>query len=81
VTMRVLFYGHLKDVAGCAETELKLAAPADANELWRQLAGRFPEIARFRTSVRLARNCEYADADERFTDADEVALIPPVSGG
>jgi len=81
VTMRVLFFAHLKDVTGCAETELRLAAPADANELWRQLARRFPELAGFRSSVRLARNCEYVGTDGRFADADEVGLIPPVSGG
>jgi molybdopterin converting factor subunit 1 len=79
--MRVLFFAHLKDVTGGGDTELKLAQPADADELWRQLAGRFPELARFRKSVRLARNCEYVGSDARFADTDEVALIPPVSGG
>lgn len=79
--MRVLFFAQLKDVTGCAETELGVAGPADADELWRQLAGRFPGLSRLRSSVRLARNCEYAGPDARFADADEVALIPPVSGG
>ena len=37
--------------------------------------------AAFRSSVRLARNGEYARPDERFEPNDEVALIPPVSGG
>jgi molybdopterin converting factor subunit 1 len=79
--MRVLFFAHLKDVTGCGETELKLAEPVDTDELWRQLAGRFPELAKFRKSVRLACNCQYVGPEARFTDADEVALIPPVSGG
>lgn len=79
--MRVLFFAHLKDVTGCGDAELKLAQPADTDDLWRQLANRFPELARFRRSVRLARNCEYAGPDACFTDTDEVALIPPVSGG
>lgn len=79
--MRVLFFAHLKDATGCGDTELKLAEPVDANELWRQLAGRFPKLAKFRPSIRLARNCEYVGPDARFTNTDEVALIPPVSGG
>jgi molybdopterin converting factor subunit 1 len=79
--MRVLFFAHLKDVTGCGDAELKVAETADADDLWRQLAGRFPELARFRKFVRLARNCEYVGPDAHFTDADEVALIPPVSGG
>jgi MoaE-MoaD fusion protein len=81
MTMRVLFFAHLKDAAGCHEAELKLAAPMDSDELWRQLIGRFPALANSRSSARLARNGEYAAPNARFTDADEVALIPPVSGG
>jgi molybdopterin converting factor subunit 1 len=79
--MRVLFFAHLKDVTGCAQVEFNLAVTADADELWRRLCDRFPELAKFRSSVRLARNGEYAAPDARFTDTDEVALIPPVSGG
>jgi tetratricopeptide (TPR) repeat protein len=40
-----------------------------------------PGLARFRGSVRLARNSEYVGPDARFGPDDEVALIPPVSGG
>jgi len=79
--MRVLFFAHLKDVTGCAEIGVELGPPADADELWRKLADRFPALARLRGSIRLARNCEYVGPDARFADADEVALIPPVSGG
>jgi len=45
------------------------------------LLDKFPALAGHRPSVRLARNCEYADAAAAFADPDEVALIPPVSGG
>lgn len=81
MTMRVLFFAQLKDATGCREAGLRVAAPVNADELWRQLILRFPALATFRRSVRLARNCEYADANARFADTDEVALIPPVSGG
>ncbi len=79
--MRVLFFAHLKDVTGCDEADLKLAAPVDVDSLWRQLLRAWPELGRHRDSIRLARNLEYASATAVFADTDELALIPPVSGG
>jgi len=78
--MRILLFAHLKDVAGRGELNLPCPA-ADTDGLWRELIAACPALARFRGSVRLARNSEYVGPDARFTDADEVALIPPVSGG
>jgi molybdopterin synthase catalytic subunit len=78
--MRILFLAHLKDVTACAEMELRGDA-LDADGLWRRLIEIHPGLARHRDSVRLARNLEYAPPEARFADGDEVALIPPVSGG
>ena len=78
--MRILFFAHLKDVTGQAEVEMT-AGELDADGLWQKLIAAYPGLARFRGSVRLARNQEYVGREARFTDADEVALIPPVSGG
>jgi molybdopterin converting factor subunit 1 len=79
--MRVLFFAHLKDLTGCAEMELKLSRSVDAAALWQELLARHPGLERCRSSVRLARNHEYAGPETQFADSDEVALIPPVSGG
>jgi molybdopterin converting factor subunit 1 len=79
--MRVLLFAHLKDHAGRAEFELSLPGPTPMDELWRRLLAVHPELAPFRDSVRLARNGEYVDKASSFVDTDEVALIPPVSGG
>jgi len=78
--MHLLFFAHLKDVTRCAEMNL-LCGDVDADGLWSKLTAAHPGIERFRGSVRLAKNSEYVGQDARFTDADEVALIPPVSGG
>lgn len=78
--MRILFFAHLKDVTRCAELDLS-TGDTDADGLWRTLIASHPGLERFRGSVRLARNSEYVGPDARFTEADEVALIPPVSGG
>lgn len=78
--MRILLFAHLKDITRCSEMNLA-CGDMDADGLWQKLIAAHPGLARFRGSVRLARNWEYAGVDARFTDADEVALIPPVSGG
>jgi molybdopterin converting factor subunit 1 len=79
--MRVLFFAQLKDATGAAELEMKISGSLDADGLWRSLIAAQPKLAAFRKITRLARNGEYADPQMRFCDADEVALIPPVSGG
>lgn len=78
--MRILFFAQLKDVTACPEIELH-CGEVDAEGLWHQLIEAHPGLSRFRGSIRLARNSEYTGPDARFTDTDEVALIPPVSGG
>jgi molybdopterin synthase catalytic subunit len=78
--VRVLFFAQLKDATGCDTVEL-VPPPPDAEQLWAELLKKFPKLAAHRANARLARNWEYAEADARFTNTDEVALIPPVSGG
>ena len=79
--MRVLFFAQLKDATGCESVEFAPAVPLDVEKLWAELVRRFPKLAAHRATVRLSRNWEYADAQTQFLDTDEVALIPPVSGG
>ena len=81
--MRILFFAHLKNIVGQSELDIELALdqPLKADDLWQRLIALHPELSRCRTSVRIARNGEYADHHTTFTNTDEVALIPPVSGG
>jgi molybdopterin converting factor subunit 1 len=79
--MRVLFFAQLKDATGCEAVELAAPSPLNCDALWVALLEKFPGLAAHRANVRLARNWEYTDAATQFADADEVALIPPVSGG
>ena len=78
--MRILFFAQLKDVTRCAEMDLP-GDDLDAESLWRKLIEAHPGLEPLRGSVRLAKNSEYTGPEARFTNADEVALIPPVSGG
>jgi molybdopterin converting factor subunit 1 len=78
--MRILFFAHLKTVVGRAEIDL---ATGDVNveQFWHKLLEAQPALQPFRTSVRLARNSEYVGPNASLSDTDEIALIPPVSGG
>ena len=78
--MRILFFAHLKDITRCAEMNLP-GGDMDVDGLWCKLIEAHPGLERLRASVRLVKNSEYVGRDARFTEADEVALIPPVSGG
>jgi molybdopterin converting factor subunit 1 len=79
--MRVLLFAQLKDHTGLSEFELALPGPTTMDDLWRLLITTHPRLEPYRASTRLARNGEYADKNTSFLDTDEVALIPPVSGG
>ncbi len=78
--MRVLFFAQLREVAGVAHAEID-GGGLDAEKLWDKLVERWPSLKVHRADTRLARNGAYAGAGEIFAADDEVALIPPVSGG
>lgn len=70
-----------RELVGEREVTLELPAGATVDDAWSELAARYPAIAPGRASLRFARNGEYADPGEPLKDGDEVAFIPPVSGG
>ena len=79
--MRILFFAQLKDVTGCPEISLTPAAPLTADAVWAALLERFPGLSVHRSQVRLARNWEYTEPGTLYQAGDEIALVPPVSGG
>ena len=79
--VRVLFFAQLKDATKCDSLEIAFASPVNAEQLWAELLKKFPALAGHRSSVRLAKNFEYTAPGAQFLNTDEVALIPPVSGG
>jgi len=79
--MHILFFAQTKDAAETSELEMKISDGVSAEEVWDKLIAIRPKLATFRKTTRLARNGEYSDAKTKFANGDEVALIPPVSGG
>ncbi len=79
--MRILLFAQARAAAGRGEIDWPGAGPWSADQLWERLLAECPALAAQRPSIRLARNGEYAPPESLFNETDEVALIPPVSGG
>ena len=78
---RVLFFGMLKEVVGHAAEDAEFPAGADLRAVFECYAARFPQIKQMAASIVVARNQEFAALSTRLADGDEVAFLPPVSGG
>ena len=70
-----------RELAGTRELPLELPAGATIEDAWSTLVERVPGLAPGRSSVRFARNGAYDEPSTPLQDGDEVAMIPPVSGG
>jgi len=81
VTVRLRFFASLRELLGAATAERALPAGSTVGDLWGRLCADHPELKRFGGSVTFAVNREYVDREHRLADQDEIALIPPVSGG
>lgn len=81
VRLKVLFFGRLKDVVGHSEDFLDLAEASTIEQLFALYCQRIPELAKYRSSVVASRNQVFASWDTLLHSSDEVAFLPPVSGG
>jgi MoaE-MoaD fusion protein len=78
--VRVLFFGVLKDLAGRESDELSLPDHATAGDVVTHYAQRLSNSGLF-SSIAISVNQEYARAEDHLHPGDEIALLPPVSGG
>ncbi len=82
MTWRLLFFATVRDAAGGrGEVEIPCPGTADEDDVWSVLLAHFPAIAPLRASCRLARNGRHVEPEEFFQPGDEIAVLPPVSGG
>jgi len=79
--IRVLFFGLLKDVAGKAGESLSLREGATLGDVLSYYEEQIPRLKPVLSSVAMSVNQEYASPDAILKAGDEVALLPPVSGG
>jgi len=77
----VKLFAAARDLAGHGEVEIELPPGADVAELRQALAAKLPPLAPLAVRSLVAVNAEYASDSTPVAEGDELALIPPVSGG
>jgi molybdopterin converting factor subunit 1 len=81
MTVTVLFFAHYQDVAGGREQRVTLSNQATVGDLAEALVQQYSGLAGMLSYARVAVNADYADPTTILHDNDEVALMPPMSGG
>ena len=79
--VRLLFFAAVRERMRAAEMVQELAGPTTVEALWLQLQREHPSLRDIRLAIAFALNREYVDSKTMVHDNDEVAFIPPVSGG
>lgn len=79
VTVRL--FGRLHELAGAHEVRREVPDAATVGSLWELLTSEFPAMVPYGRSVSAAVNAEFSRMTARIADGDEVAFLPPVSGG
>ena len=79
VTVRL--FARLREIAGATELRIEVPEGATAGDAWTALSDRYPELRGYAGSVSCAVNEDYTRMTAAVQDGDEIAFLPPVSGG
>ena len=79
VTVRL--FARLRDLAGSGELVRDVPTPATVETVWQSLVADMPELRDYERTMSVAVNADYSKMSARVSDGDEVAFLPPVSGG
>ena len=77
----VKLFARLRDLAGTADRETEMPAGATIGDVWEDTVREYAALAPYAASMSCARNFEYARLSTTVEDGDEIAFLPPVSGG
>jgi len=80
-SIRVVALGSAAAVLGFGQRSMPIAEGATVGQVFDALAAEFPRLAQVRRSLRFAVNERFAGSDAPLAGGDELAIIPPVSGG
>jgi molybdopterin synthase catalytic subunit len=81
ITLKVRMFAMIRDLAGSGNLTLTAAEGCTVDSLCADIMSRYPGLQMWRPHIRFAVNNEYVTGSHVLRDADEVAVIPPVSGG
>ncbi len=79
--VNIRLFARLRDIAGTGEIERQVPDGATVRTVWEALASEFPALQDYEVSISTAVNAEYSRMDAPVSHGDEVAFLPPVSGG
>jgi len=79
--IRVLFFGMMKDVAGTTSHSMDLLDGASVEDVVQHCKERIPQFSEFAGCCAVSVNQQYSGLEAGLKDGDEVAFLPPVSGG
>jgi sulfur-carrier protein len=79
--VKVRLFARLKDLAGTGELERDFPTSATVQTVWNGLVAEQPSLREYERAISVAINAEYARMSAVLADGDEVAFMPPVSGG
>jgi molybdopterin converting factor subunit 1 len=81
INVKILFFGAARDAVGAEEASFTTAAPASVLSVKKAVFARYETLSVFAKSLMVAVNREYATDETRIENLDEIAFLPPVSGG
>jgi molybdopterin converting factor subunit 1 len=81
VRVTVRLFARLRDLAGSGELVRDVEAPATVQSVWRVLVTEMPALRDYERTMSVAVNADYSRMSAPVSDGDEVAFLPPVSGG
>ncbi|KAL5776149.1 hypothetical protein ACOSP7_009075 [Xanthoceras sorbifolium] len=81
VQIKVVFFARARDLTRMTELPLELSSGSTTQDCLKKLVARFPSLEEILGSMVLALNEEYTNESIIIKDEDELALIPPISGG
>jgi len=79
--VRVLFFAGLREALSSKDREVELASDATLGDLIRQLEQELPGVAQYASRLVVALNAKRCALETPLSEGDEVALLPPMSGG
>jgi molybdopterin synthase sulfur carrier subunit len=81
VTVTVVAFARLRELLGFSERSIRVPDSACIDDVWTLLVADAPSVAELRDSTRIACNGALAPGTHALEDGDDLALLPPVSGG